>query len=85
MTVPSDRNIALREIEKKSKYKDLELEIQRKWQMTTVDSKEGDDRKHQESIRESYCERDLKDRSACWDLRESTERCLVYEQNDWLE
>ena len=45
-------------------------------------SKEGDDRKHQESIRESYCERDLKDRSACWDLRESTERCLVYEQND---
>ena len=82
MTVPSDRNIALREIEKKSKYKDLELEIQRMWQMTTVDSKEGDDRKYQESIRESYCERDLKDRSACWDLRESTERCLVYEQND---
>ena len=29
MTVPSDRNIALKEIEKKSKYKDLELEIQR--------------------------------------------------------
>ena len=28
MTVPSDRNIALKEIEKKSKYKDLELEIQ---------------------------------------------------------
>ena len=61
MTVPSDRNIALREIEKKSKYKDLELEIQRMWQMTTVDSKQGDDRKHQESIRESYCDRDPKD------------------------
>ena len=29
MAVPSDRNIALREIEKKSKYKDLELEIQK--------------------------------------------------------
>ena len=29
ITVPSDRNIALKEIEKKSKYKDLELEIQR--------------------------------------------------------
>ena len=28
MTIPSDRNIALMEIEKKSKYKDLELEIQ---------------------------------------------------------
>ena len=27
MTVPSDRNIALKETEKKSKYKDLELEI----------------------------------------------------------
>ena len=29
MAVPSDRNIALREMEKKSKYKDLELEIQK--------------------------------------------------------
>ena len=36
MTVPSDRNIALKEIEKKSKYKDLELEIQRIWHMKTV-------------------------------------------------
>ena len=33
MTVPSDRNIAL--IEKKSKYKDLELEIQRMWHLKT--------------------------------------------------
>ena len=29
MTVPSDRNIALKEIENKSKYRDQELEIQR--------------------------------------------------------
>ena len=29
MAVPSDRNIALREMEKKSKYKDLELEVQK--------------------------------------------------------
>ena len=29
MTVPTDRNSALKEIEKKSKYKDLELGIQR--------------------------------------------------------
>ena len=36
MTVPSDRNIALKEIEKKSKYKDLELEIQRMWQMKSI-------------------------------------------------
>ena len=36
MTVPSDRNIALKEIEKKSKYRDLELEIQRMWHMKTV-------------------------------------------------
>ena len=36
MTVPSDRNIALEKIEKKSKYKDLELEIQRMWHMKTV-------------------------------------------------
>ena len=33
MTVPSDRNIALKEIQMKSKYKDPELEIQRIWQM----------------------------------------------------
>ena len=36
MTVPSDRNIALKEIEKKSNYKDLELEIQRMWHMKVV-------------------------------------------------
>ena len=35
MSIPSDRNIALKEIEKKSKYKNLELEIQRMWQMKT--------------------------------------------------
>ena len=35
MTVPSDKNITLKEIEKKSKYKDLEVEIQRMWQMKT--------------------------------------------------
>ena len=36
MTVPSDRNIALKEIENKSKYKELELEIQRMWHMKTI-------------------------------------------------
>ena len=36
MTVQSDRKIALKEIEKKSKYSDLELEIQRMWHMKTV-------------------------------------------------
>ena len=36
MTVPSDRNIALKETKKKCKYKDLELEIQRMWHMKTV-------------------------------------------------
>ena len=36
MTVPSDRNIALKELEKKSKYKDLEVEIQRMWHMKTI-------------------------------------------------
>ena len=72
MTVPSDRNIALKEIEKKSKYKDLELVIQRMWHMKTIVipvvvgalgtvKKAGDGRKHQESIRERYCDRDSKD------------------------
>ena len=31
----SDRNITLREIKKKNKYKDIELEIERIWQMKT--------------------------------------------------
>ena len=35
MSIPPERNMALKEIEKKSKYKDLELEIQRMWQMKT--------------------------------------------------
>ena len=71
LTVPSDRNIALKEIEKKGKYKDLELEIQRMWHMKTVVipcgcwctwyRKEGDGRKDQESIRGSYCDRVPKD------------------------
>ena len=33
MTIPSDRNITLKEIEKKSKCKDLEREILKMWPM----------------------------------------------------
>ena len=36
MSIQTDRNIALKGIEKKSKYKALELEIQRMWQMKTA-------------------------------------------------
>ena len=36
MYIPSDRNIALKEIEKKNKYRHLELGMQRMWQMKTV-------------------------------------------------
>ena len=35
MSVPSDRNISAKEFEKRYKYKDLEIEIQRMWKMTT--------------------------------------------------
>ena len=70
MTVPSDRNIALKEIEKKGKYKDLELETENVAYENRCDpcgcwctwySKEGDGRKDQESIIGSYCDRDPKD------------------------
>ncbi|CAH3129029.1 unnamed protein product [Porites lobata] len=71
MTVPSDGNIALKETEKKCKYKDLELEIQRMWHMKTVvipvvvgalgTVEKGMVEKNQESIRESYYDRDSKD------------------------
>ena len=33
MTIPSDRNIGLKEFEKLSKYKDLEMELHKSWQM----------------------------------------------------
>ena len=33
MTVRCDKNVSSKEIEKKSKYKDLEIEIQRMWKM----------------------------------------------------
>ena len=33
MTVPSDRNLSLKEYEKVSKYKDLEIEIQKMWNL----------------------------------------------------
>ena len=35
MTVPADRNIAQKEFEKLSKYKDLEIEIQKMWHLET--------------------------------------------------
>ena len=36
MTVPSDRNVSLKEYEKVSKYKDLEIEIQKMWHLKTT-------------------------------------------------
>lgn len=36
MTVPSERNVSVKEIEKLSKYKDLEIEINRMWEMRTA-------------------------------------------------
>ena len=35
LAIPSHRNIALKKIEKKSKYQDLQLEIQIMWQIKT--------------------------------------------------
>ena len=35
MTVPCDKNVSCKEIERKSKYKDLEIETQRMWKMKT--------------------------------------------------
>ena len=35
MTVHSDRNVSLKEYERVSKYKDLEIEIQKMWHLKT--------------------------------------------------
>ena len=36
MSVPSERNVARKETEKLSKYKDLEIEVTKMWQMKTT-------------------------------------------------
>ena len=36
MTVPSDRNVSLKEYEKVSKYEDLEIELQKMWNLKTT-------------------------------------------------
>ena len=36
MSVPSERNVASKETEKLSKYKDLEIEVTKMWQMKTT-------------------------------------------------
>ena len=36
ISTPSERNMALKEVEKLSKYKDLEIEINRMWNMKTI-------------------------------------------------
>ena len=36
MSVPADRNISVKEYEKLAKYKDLEIEINRMWQLRTI-------------------------------------------------
>ena len=36
MTVPSERNTSIKEVEKLSKYKDLEIEVTRMWGMKTT-------------------------------------------------
>ena len=35
MSIPSDRNVSIKEVEKLSKYKDLEIEVSKMWQMKT--------------------------------------------------
>ena len=36
MSVPSERNVSTKEVEKISKYKDLEIEVSKMWNMKTI-------------------------------------------------
>ena len=84
LTVPSDGNIALKEMEKKGKYKDLELEIQTMWHMKTVVipvvvGAAGTVKKGMvENIKKLSTVTEIQ-RSACWGLHESSGRCSVYD------
>ena len=35
MTIPSERNVSIKQVEKLSKYKDLEMEVAKMWKMKT--------------------------------------------------
>ena len=35
MSIPSERNVPIKEVEKLSKYKDLEIEVTKMWEMKT--------------------------------------------------
>ena len=90
MTVPTDRNIALKDLEKKSKYKDLGLEIQRMWHMKTVvipvvvgalgTVKKGM-RENIKKVSETATVTEIQKICMLGSARIS-ERCLVYKQND---
>ena len=86
LTVPSDGNIALKEMEKKGKYKDLELEIQTMWHMKTVVipvvvGALGTVKKGMVENIKNYQRATVTEiqRSACWGLHESSGRCSVYD------
>ena len=36
MTIPSDSNVSIKEVEKLSKYEDLEIEVSKMWKMKTT-------------------------------------------------
>ena len=36
ITIPSDRNVSIKEVKKLSKYKDLEIEVSKVWKMKTT-------------------------------------------------
>ena len=38
ITVPSDRNLSIKEYKKVSKYKDLEIEIQKMWNLKAINT-----------------------------------------------
>ena len=89
-TIPSDGNIALKEIGKKSKYKDLELETQRMWHVKTevtpvVVGVLGTVKKGMvENIKkESERATVTETQTICMlGSAQSSGRCLLYEQND---
>ena len=91
MTIPSDRNLVLKEIEKKSKCKDLQLEIQRMWQMKTevipvVAGGLGTVKKglveNIEKLSKIYCAKDPKDLHAgiCTNPQEGYQGCLPFDR-----
>ena len=85
MKIPAAKNVSVAEFEKLSKYKDLEIKVEKLWHMKTVTipvviealgmSKQGTE-KHLEEIPGSF--------KTCWNVKNSTYKHCSYPKKNLI-